>query len=328
MSDCDQKRPAPLKLSCTSYIIDLDLPGTSLISSPKLQILFSSSSPAMSAPPRPVTKSKYLRNPPPPLQLKSSFHHPRTKRASRRISRDKSRASVQSLESAGPLSPITPRSKMPSKKEQHRRRLLKLKRTFGEEVPTELINSSILSGSLKDLPSLGSSPQSLSHIALHLPSLPLGSNPNSPSFRPRKKGILGSISGARQTPSVSPVQVNIVKKISHETPRPPASPLVILISTHESTINLSSSDDDQLPSSPSVNRTPVQSDRMTSGSRSQWPRTPFVHAFEPSVAHLVPPSLADSGRQTAKRNERRQGWSGEWNQPDIQDVIERLRNIK
>lgn len=282
----------------------------------------------MSTPPLPATKSKYLRNPPPPLQLQSSSHHPRAKRASRRISRDKSRASVQSLESAGPLSPVTPRSKMPSKKEQHRRRLLKLKRTFGEEVPTELINSSILSGSLKDLASLGSSPQSPSHIALRLPSLPLGSNPNSPSFRPRKKGILGSLAGSRRTPPVSPFQVSIVKKVSHETPPPPSSPPVILISTHDSIIDLPSSDVDQLPSSSFAHTTPVQIDTMTSGSRSHWPRTPFAHAFEPAMVHLVPPSLTDSGRQTAKRNERRQGWSGEWNQPDIQDVIERLRNIK
>jgi len=29
-----------------------------------------------------------------------------------------------------------------------------------------------------------------------------------------------------------------------------------------------------------------------------------------------------------KRKERRQGWSGEWNQPRIQDVIDKLRTIK
>ena len=232
---------------------------------------------------------------------------------------------MQALESASPVSPLTPHSKMPSKKEQQRRRLLKLKRTFGEEIPIELINSSILSGPLKDIDSLGSSPQIPSQIAVHLPSFSLVTTPDSPSFKPRKKGILGSLAGSRQTPPLSSVQVGVVKKVSHETS---VSPPIILISAHDSIIDLPPSDDDQLPSSSSACTAPTQSDKMTSGRTSHWPRTPFTHAFEPLLEHLVPPSVTASGRQTAKRNERRQGWSGEWNQPDIQDVIERLRNIK
>lgn len=283
--------------------------------------------------PSPPRKSRYLNNAPPPLQLKGSSHRPRSKRYSCRISREKLRASVQSFESGGPLTPLTARPKPLSKKEQHRRRLLKLKRTFGDEVPIEAINSSLLSRStaedMKELSVLGPQtprlPQSTWLPSPRVPTAASGAGRNSPlpPHRSHKKGILTSLTTTRPTPS--PLTSNKMGvKVSHEIPHP--SPPVILISVHDG-IPVTPSSDEEEPQSSSASARPILSGNITQGHTGQWPRTPFSHTFEPIDAHLSP--ARQTGKQTtAKRNERRQGWSGEWNQPDIQDVIERLRNMK
>ena len=57
------------------------------------------------------------------------------------------------------------------------------------------------------------------------------------------------------------------------------------------------------------------------GKLLEWKRGELV-AVDPT--HLAPPDVNGG----VIRKERRQGWSGEWNQPHIQDVIEKLRALK
>ncbi|KAG6818814.1 hypothetical protein H0H93_001400 [Arthromyces matolae] len=57
------------------------------------------------------------------------------------------------------------------------------------------------------------------------------------------------------------------------------------------------------------------------------PDTPFQSGLplEDAHRHLKPEW---NGEELLHRKERRQGWSGEWNQGDMQDVIKKLRNLK
>jgi hypothetical protein len=57
------------------------------------------------------------------------------------------------------------------------------------------------------------------------------------------------------------------------------------------------------------------------GKLLEWKRGELV-AVDPT--RLAPPDVNGG----VVRKERRQGWSGEWNQPHIQDVIEKLRALK
>lgn len=57
------------------------------------------------------------------------------------------------------------------------------------------------------------------------------------------------------------------------------------------------------------------------GKMLEWKRGELV-AVDPT--RLAPPEINGG----VVRKERRQGWSGEWNQPHIQDVIEKLRALK
>ncbi|KAF4584686.1 hypothetical protein EYR38_001916 [Pleurotus pulmonarius] len=58
------------------------------------------------------------------------------------------------------------------------------------------------------------------------------------------------------------------------------------------------------------------------------PSTPFIDALVPmdeeAETHAPPVKLI----RPSSRRERRQGWSGEWNRDDMQDVIKKLRNLK
>jgi hypothetical protein len=60
-----------------------------------------------------------------------------------------------------------------------------------------------------------------------------------------------------------------------------------------------------------------------------WPRTPFADTFQDehlAVAYLSPEGIVH-GIDVVRKSERRHGWSGEWNQPRIEDVIQKLRTI-
>ncbi|PPQ67937.1 hypothetical protein CVT25_000349 [Psilocybe cyanescens] len=61
-----------------------------------------------------------------------------------------------------------------------------------------------------------------------------------------------------------------------------------------------------------------------------WPRKPFgqqasqnTASYQQAGGFLDVPEISSATR----RRERRQGWSGEWNQPTIRDVIQKLRDI-
>jgi hypothetical protein len=93
-------------------------------------------------------------------------------------------------------------------------------------------------------------------------------------------------------------------------------------------------------------RTPTSVTRAKSLSHSQPPHSPHrTHSHSlsetrseaPFIDNLVPFSsnlLAPEGMEQSQeglaviRKERRQGWSGEWNRGDMQDVIKKLRSLK
>ncbi|KAG6909568.1 hypothetical protein DXG01_016816 [Tephrocybe rancida] len=61
------------------------------------------------------------------------------------------------------------------------------------------------------------------------------------------------------------------------------------------------------------------------------PETPFQDSVVPiaNSGYLTPSGwMKNQGNDMLQRKERRQGWSGEWNQGDMQDVIRKLRNLK
>lgn len=67
--------------------------------------------------------------------------------------------------------------------------------------------------------------------------------------------------------------------------------------------------------------------RTTQGD--YWPRTPFVDMFQQDrvpVDSLSPEGIVH-GINVVRKSERRYGWSGEWNQPRIEDVIRKLRTL-
>lgn len=65
---------------------------------------------------------------------------------------------------------------------------------------------------------------------------------------------------------------------------------------------------------------------------SSRPETPFVDSMLPLKPRLLAPRATVQGgsdpRDAVVRRERRQGWSGEWNREDMQDVIKTLRSLK
>lgn len=57
---------------------------------------------------------------------------------------------------------------------------------------------------------------------------------------------------------------------------------------------------------------------------------PFADGAVPLEPGLQVPQVmqSDHSRNSVVRRERRQGWSGEWNCEDMQDVIKKLRSLK
>lgn len=56
--------------------------------------------------------------------------------------------------------------------------------------------------------------------------------------------------------------------------------------------------------------------------------TPFLDHLVPNESGMSAPTAWFTTKTGVVRSERRQGWSGQWNQPDMQDVISKLRNLK
>ncbi|KAF9473504.1 hypothetical protein BDN70DRAFT_377944 [Pholiota conissans] len=327
---------------------------------------------AVSPTPKRAKESRYHRNAPPPLQLKSSAHRRPSisKRSSRRISRD-TRASMQSIDtSLFPLSPLTPRPRMPSKKELQRRRLLKLKRTLGEDVPLELITPPPSSGFramvMRDLGASVVNPigdderlrrPGIGGSALHVP---LNTNTKTTkgafaAMRKKKVAPLGSAAHlAAPAAAFEPIQVSVDKEVVSELPPRAPTPPVILISAHPyanilpQSVPIYGYEEEKLHVRPDLFPSEVKmkkirasaSQNSEESSRSHWPRTPFARVFEPVPEGYLAPPLPSTVNvdyrgglglgiavSTVKRSERRQGWSGEWNQPDMQDVIAKLRNM-
>ncbi|GLB43814.1 hypothetical protein LshimejAT787_1403260 [Lyophyllum shimeji] len=154
--------------------------------------------------------------------------------------------------------------------------------------------------------------------------------------RPESMAVMSPLVFAKHTSFVAPSSGNFTFVIDDE---------------EEPSQNAAENDDD---GNTAGSRTPPQcklkaeSDRhgglgtfLGTGSRSRSnphlplhvrPDTPFQDGvpLEGDSAHLAPPTtwVAVKEQGMIQRKERRQGWSGEWNQGDMQEVIKKLRNLK
>ncbi|THU87335.1 hypothetical protein K435DRAFT_346894 [Dendrothele bispora CBS 962.96] len=62
--------------------------------------------------------------------------------------------------------------------------------------------------------------------------------------------------------------------------------------------------------------------------KSQRPQTPFADSYIPAQEFLSTNWTSKDSDKPTERRDRKQGWSGEWNCEDMQDVIQKLRNLK
>ncbi|KAF8167122.1 hypothetical protein B0H34DRAFT_1139 [Crassisporium funariophilum] len=236
-----------------------------------------------------------------PLCLRISSHRPRSRGSHGSL------IGLPKVDLSSPVSPIFPR--IASQKEQLRRRLLKLTRTLGEGIPIEMVKPPTPPSSARRDPPILLVP-SVSEPGPHTPlelTLPTPSTSTShvygPKFlrdpRSRRTVDQGKV-GSRTN------EVTIEQPHFHKTAQNFRG-LRIVINDRE----ISSDDDHE-------------------GRReNQWPRSPFRNLVE--TDRLAPPgvnSVVIKSRNSTSRKERRQGWSGEWNQPDIQDVIHKLRIMR
>ena len=286
---------------------------------------------------------------PPPLILRDSFHSTRSQSPTSPAPPSfvpPTDANPAPLTPMTPFTPISPRYRMPSEKEQLRRRLLKLQRTLGEQITPGLVvrpktsskdtagqpdnfqeetnlikphqrgdtplsdhfltTTSVLCG-LLDLES-----NFLNDLPLTPQTLSNSGSPSSPSFHSLKHCL-------PETVALSPITLTAfagsvaARSVTSITPS-----IQFMISDEPQDWSSEDEDFDTLPPvSPSDESCPP------SPSQSECDSHDFVN-----VPHLT---LSQTGLSNVpstpgvRRREPRYGWSGEWNQAHIQDVIRKLR---
>lgn len=175
---------------------------------------------------------------------------------------------------------------------------------------------------------------------------------DTPRAFPRRNGHYDALEQASSTPqTLSPMEF-------HEPapPRPPPKTKIsptfhLVVDDHGHAMENEDLDD----TSSSGSRTPTASAPRTPNSMYMQsenshdnlsdthlpiytrPDTPFASAAVPLRAELlIPPGVGlmpipkktKARRDLVTRREKRQGWSGEWNRGDMQDVIQTLRSLK
>ncbi|KAF5325571.1 hypothetical protein D9758_018229 [Tetrapyrgos nigripes] len=102
------------------------------------------------------------------------------------------------------------------------------------------------------------------------------------------------------------------------------------ISTPSNTIHAHSHSDDIKHLTPASNiDTPfasaIEIEQAARPDPEERSETPFVDSLIPKGAYFTAKTWT---KGATERRERREGWSGEWNRQDMQDVISKLRNLK
>ncbi|KAF8870729.1 hypothetical protein BD779DRAFT_510767 [Infundibulicybe gibba] len=254
-----------------------------------------------------------------------------------------------------PVTPTSPEFQQPSEEERCQRRLEKLTRTLGEAVPVELVfqtgaknlnrsmspsqstpiggqstrqkhkgtksvrrasislstftNLSLVTASLLPVHSRNSSIKSreIAEASSNRPSLSKDATPE----RPRPESTI-----------LSPMSFSkaIIPPIP---PYPTAQAFALIIDDTDLPRTSTDSSRSRSPQNHSARQRP---DHLTSDVR---PDTPFADSIASDDPELSPTAPSRLGRHaTVVRREKRQGWSGEWNRGDMQDVIQQLRSLR
>ncbi|KAF8987517.1 hypothetical protein BDQ17DRAFT_1414896 [Cyathus striatus] len=286
----------------------------------------------------PPDKPKKKRHVPPPLQLADSARRMEglAPVLDNEVSIPPSSLLSPNISTAA-LTPISPAFKKPSEHEQRRRKMMKVGKIFGENVPVDLVLPPRRSSEdIPPVPALppiatGAGPRAEDNTgddsnrrsSLTLPSLGLSSltaaiRPKKPeAIRPKvvrkKKSFKSHREGARRRSSNHDLRAT-------RSPTLPTHParFQLIVQDEDSKDTKSDDEDYQL-----VQSLPYRS-RIEPGYFPTLARdAPFLYAQLPGS-----PGLQGDGRHGVLRRERRQGWSGEWNQEDIQEVITKLRELK
>lgn len=296
----------------------------------------------------PTTTSRIKRKgKPPPLILNNSFHSQFPPTLATPIDDVK----PTPLTPMTPFTPISPRYRILSEKERFRRRLLKLQRTLGEQITPGLITrptstggrsndfstmSTSLNPSYDHFPTAGSmlcapTDQDLdSYLSRNLSfrhkrksSTPLPSPSVHYHYLPETVALtpmtLTAFTGSLTPKSITPKSIT-PKSV---TPTDPSFEFVLNCDVQDS-----SSEDDEYES-PAIS--PFHDSCSISSPESDYrPHSDEANAIiVDTVSYLAPNRNEPDTPNTpgVRRKERRHGWSGEWNQAHIQDVITKLRSL-
>ena len=315
-----------------------------------------------------TSRTKRIKRKPPPLILRDSFHDTDSQSSTLTVPpMDDNPAPLTPL-TPGPFTPISPRYRMPSEKEQLRRRLLKLQRTLGEQIAPGLVirpkpnpdptappldnykgtttfigprqragtslnptsdyfptRSTICAPTDQDLLDRET------RFSRHL-SVPFTHNresnvpvPSSPSLHSPIHYLLP------ETVPLTPMTVTAFRVVGSVTPgnaTPTARSFEFVLDCDVQ--DSSSVDDEEISECPlifsfdgdSCPSSPLQSDSECYDSDED-----IVLVDLPYLASAQNEPSSIPSTPGIRRKERRHGWSGEWNQAHIQDVIEKLRTL-
>ena len=308
-------------------------------------------------------RTSRIKRKPPPLILRDSFHATGSQSSSLAVPPiDTTSAPLTPLT---PFTPVSPRYRMPSEKEQLRRRLIKLQRTLGEQITPGLVIRP------KPNPEPTAGPQDNykeknNFIRLRRPAgISLNSTSDCLPIRstlcaPNDQDILDIHSRFSRN---IPVPFTHNRRSSAPIPSSPIhhSPMQYLL---PETVALTPMTLTAFAGSVTPrNATPtarsfefvLNCDVQDSSSEDDEDEYPLIFSFdgdscppsplksdcashdsdEEDIVLVDLPYLAPARNESSdipntpgvKRKERRHGWSGEWNQAHIQDVIEKLRSL-
>jgi len=296
---------------------------------------------------------------PPPLILRDSFHS--TVSLSPTLPPPPNDAKAAPLPPMTPFTPISPRYQMPSEKEQLRRRLLKLQRTLGEQITPGLVvrpkpssettagppdNSKRRQTFIKPQRRGGASfnatfdhfpirstlcdpaAQDLLHLDSNfLNNPPLTHKRKNSAPVPPSPSVYSHRNYLPETVALSPMTLTAFAGSVTSRRVTSTTPSLDFVLSYDVQYSLSEDeedgDSDTPPVSPfddSYSPSPVQSDYNS--HTDEVKATPVNMPYLALNRTRLPTTPNTPG---IRRKERRHGWSGEWNQPHIQDVIEKLR---
>ena len=307
-----------------------------------------------------TSRTKRIKRKPPPLILRDSFHA--TGSQSPTLAVPPIDATPAPLTPLTPFTPISPRYRMPSEKEQLRRRLLKLQRTLGEQITPGLVTRP----KPNPEPSTASSPNNKENTAfiqprqrastsliptsdcfpkrftlcaptdkdlLDLDSSRFSRNPPVPLTHNRNSSVPSSPSlhspkhYLPETVALTPMTLTaFVGSVTPRSATPTARSFEFVL---DCDVQDSSSDDDEYEcplvfsfDGDSCPPSPLQSDYAYHSDEGDTVlvELPYLAPVQSELSNMP-------GTPGVRRKERRHGWSGEWNQAHIQDVIEKLRTL-